>query len=323
MSLKRRGLNAVVFSLVAAALIVAVYALFFYLASDSFALARLLGWSASYSPDADTKFNFGSNLQYSMRGQVRLFFGGRLNLLRGLLSPLIIVLIAALIMAVLWLLWEAFKKLDNLLSTGRTGELRLQPRQKTVLLLSLLWTALYLAFLFFWLPQNTFYRLFYLPALILLVGLALSSVRNKASQSWALAVFVAAVGLANFLFLIYPFSRVEKYPPLAFALQMNREWRAGTVIYYGAKNSDEGLVRYFNPSTRWKLLDPKSLEPLDRELKDIYSKGGTAWLETTAIAQLGTTPEGARWLEAHARKETLKELRDGAYEIRFIQVRHD
>jgi len=92
---------------------------------------------------------------------------------------------------------------------------------------------------------------------------------------------------------------------------MNHEWPPGTVIYYGAENSDERLLRYFNPSTRWKLLDRNSLELLD----------GTAWLETTAIGQLASTREGARWLETHARKETLKELRDGAYEIRFIQIR--
>lgn len=302
---KRRAVNTVLFSTVAAVLIITAYACFFYAATGSFDVGRLLRWTASYSPDADTKFNVWSNLQYSLRGQVRLFFGGRFNLLRGLWNPLIIVLLSCLILAVLWVIFEALKKL---LRVRGLSELRMESQQKTVLLLSLLWTGLYLVFLFFWLPQNTFYRVFYLPALILLLGLALASF-NKASQSRALAVFVAAVGLANFLFLIYPFSHVEKYPPLAFALQMNREWPAGTVIYYGAVNSDAALVRYFNPSTRWKLLDSKSLE-----------LGETAWLETTAIAQLASTPDGARWLETHARKESLKEINDGAYKIRFIQI---
>src|SRR5215212_5955250 len=308
LTLKRWALNAVLFSVVAGTLIVATYSYLLYLATGSFDLAKLLSWSSSYSPDADTKFSLWSSLQYSLRGQVRLFFGGRFNLLRGLVNPLVVTLIACLILAVLWLVFEALKKF---LSHREVSERRLETRQKTVLLLSLLWIAVYLAFLFFWLPQNTFYRLFYLPALILLFGLALSAFRKKASKSRALAAFVIAVAVANFLFLIYPFSRVEKYPPLAFALQMNHEWPPGTVIYYGAENSDEGLLRYFNHSTRWKLLDRNSLEVLD----------GTAWLETTAIAQLASTPEGARWLETHARKETLKELRDGAYEIRFVQVR--
>ena len=236
------------------------------------------------------------------------------------MNPFVVVLIVGLTSAVLWLLFEALRSLGKTIRLRWVSELRLEPHQRTVLLLSLLWTLVYLLFLFFWLPQNTFYRLFYLPALILLLGLGLSSFKNKASKSWRLAAFVVAVGLANFLFLIYPFSHVEKYPPLALALQMNREWSPGTVIYYGAENSDEGLMRYFNPATRWKLLDPKSLELLRVELADIYSKGGTAWLETTAIDRLSATVEGARWLETHARKESLKELNDGAYEIRFIQV---
>jgi hypothetical protein len=59
-------------------------------------------------------------------------------------------------------------------------------------------------FLFFWLPQNTFYRLFYLPALILLFGLLLAARPHRISRT--LAVFVIAVALANFLFMIYPFS---------------------------------------------------------------------------------------------------------------------
>jgi hypothetical protein len=165
-------------------------------------------------------------------------------------------------------------------------------------------------FLFFFLPQNTFYRLFYLPALILLIGLLLSSFRDKGSRSWRLAVFVVAVALANFLFLIYPFSHVEKYPPLAFALQLNREWPAGTVIFYGAEGSDVSLVRYFTPETQWKLLRPSSIEFIE----------GPAWLETSAIDQLAATPQGARWLETHARKESLKEMSDSAYRIRFVQV---
>ena len=73
---------------------------------------------------------------------------------------------------------------------------------------------------------------------------------------------------------------------------------------------------------RWKLLDPKSLELLNRELADIYSKGGTAWLETTAIAQLASTVEGARWLETYARNETLKELRDAPVKFASFKSSH-
>jgi len=223
-----------------------------------------------------------------------------------LMNPLIVLLIALLAIAVLWLLYAL---LANLATLTQRKNVRLSPRQKTVLLLALVWAVVYLVFLFFWLPQNTFYRVFYLPAIIVLLGLVLSAFSQTASRRmFATAAIVVAAGLANFLFLIYPYSHVEKYPPLAFALELNREWPRGTVIYYGTQNSDEALVRYFTPATQWQLLPP--------ELPDSAS----AWLETTAIDRLSATPEGARWLQSHTRPESLRELNNGAYRIRFIQI---
>ena len=199
-TLTRRALNVVYFSAVATALIVVAYAWLFYLASGSSDVTRLIRWTASYSPDADTSFGVWSNLQYSLRGHMRLFFGGRFNALRGLLNPFVIVLLIGLLAAVLFFIVEVVRNF-------RATKLRLEPRQKTLLLLSLVWAAVYVVFLFFWLPQNTFYRLFYLPALILLLGLALASVKNARAGSRALAAFVIVMVLANFLFLTYPSSR--------------------------------------------------------------------------------------------------------------------
>ncbi len=307
LSFKRRVLNVVSFSAVAFVLIVAAYTYLFYLASPSFNLVGLMRWASSYSPDADTHFNFWSNLQYSLRGEVRLFFGGRFNLLKGLMNPFVMVLIVCLAGAVGLLLFYAIRNAGTL---RRWRELRLEPRQKTILVLSAVWAGLYLVFLFFWLPQNTFYRLFYLPALILLLGVGLSSRSTKTSPWRGVAAFVTAVALANFLFLIYPFSHVEKYPPLAFALQMNREWPAGTVIYYAAENSDKSLVRYFNPATHWQLLRPGETPNTE----------SGAWLETTAIDQLASTTAGTLWLNTHTRKESLQELNDGAYRLQFVQI---
>jgi hypothetical protein len=311
--LRGRVLNVAYFSLSATALIVAAYAGLFYLASGSFDLASFIRWTTSYSPDANPEFHVWSNLQYSVRGTVRLFFGGRLNSLRGLWGPGIVVLVLCLIASILSFIFNLFKNL-------RPVKLRLETRQKTVLLLSLLWTAVYVVFLFFWLPQNTFYRLFYLPALILLLGLALASVKGVHLETQTLGAFVIAVALANFLFLIYPFSHTEKYPPLAFALEMNREWPAGTVVFYKFESSDASLVRYFTPQTRWMRDHLKFMDDPKAELRKVYSEGGTVWFETSSIDALQMYPDGVRWLDTHARKETLKELNDGTYRIRFVQV---
>src|SRR6185295_8884475 len=86
-------------------------------------------------------------------------------------------------------------------------------------------------------------------------GLALSAFPQiHHRRTFATALFVSAVSLANFLFLIYPYSHVEKYPPLEFALQRRRDCSPGTMIFYGMQNADAALVRYFNPGTQWYLL---------------------------------------------------------------------
>ena len=318
--IKRRLLNVVYFSAVAIVLIVTTYGYLFYLASGTFDVARLIRWTASFSPDAETGFNWWSNLQYSLRGQVRLFFGGRFNLLKGITNPFVIVLMIALGSAVIFLMIQLIRNSRRILHFRGMRGLQLTTHQKTVLLLSLVWAAIYLLFLYFWLPQNTFYRVFYLPAFILLFGLVISALRYERPR-WITAAFVVAVALANFLFLIYPFSHVQKYPPLAFALEMNREWPPGTVIYYGAKNSDEALVRYFNPSTRWRHMAFTSLYALNEEIADLRSTGVTVWLETTAIDQLTSTYAGTQWLERRSHAESWRELADKSYRIRFVQVR--
>ena len=152
---RRRVANVVWFSLSALVLIVAAYALAFYHATAEFSVARLLRWTLSYSPDADTHFGFWSNLGYSLRGQVRLFFGGRLNLLHGLMKPGVVLLIALLVIAVLLLIIRLLWKLPAL-KIALKSRVRLEPQQKLVLWLALVWLATYLMFLFLWLPQNTF-----------------------------------------------------------------------------------------------------------------------------------------------------------------------
>jgi hypothetical protein len=209
LSIKRRTLNAFYFTVAAAVLITGAYFLLFYLASGNLDLRRLVSWAASYSPDADTGFNLSSNLRYSLRGHVRLFFGGRFNLLKGLLNPLLIVLLAILAATFVYVLFSTLRRMAVAILTARIPKLRMETTQKTVLLLSLLWTFVYIVFLFFWLPQNTFYRLFYLPGLILLLGLLLASVPNRTSKPRLLAAFVATLALANFLFLMYPFSVLQ------------------------------------------------------------------------------------------------------------------
>jgi hypothetical protein len=163
---------------------------------------------------------------------------------------------------------------------------------------------------------------FYLPALILLLGIVISSLGapDPARRNFRLGFLVAAVSLSNFLFLIFPYSHEEKYPPLAFAREMNATWPSRTVIYYETANSDTRFFKYFSPATNWRMLDTTRLEALDNELREFYDNGVPTWLDHSAMDRLSSTSGGTLWLYRHAQKESLRKLKDTAFKIRFIQV---
>src|ERR1041385_9474442 len=58
-SLTRRTLNVVYFAVIATVLIVAAYAVLFYLASGTFGFTKLIRWAASYSPDRSEERRVG------------------------------------------------------------------------------------------------------------------------------------------------------------------------------------------------------------------------------------------------------------------------
>jgi len=307
------------FGLTSFVLTTVAYLSCFYFAAAKFSLVAFMRWVGSYSPDAPLSSNVGDMARYSLRGQLRLFFNGRFNLLNGLFNPVVIFLIVLLAIAVGVLCYLTLK---NFARPGLKSfhVLLDNSRSRPVVLMSIVWVAIYLAFLFVWLPQHTFYRLFYLPPIILFMGLLAAARYHFAiyRPTYRLALLAVVVGLANFLFSIYPYSHAEKVPPTKFALEMSREWAAGTVAYYALENSDMSLVRYFTPSTTWVLLT--NTDALNNQLSDIYARGSTAWLETTAIDRLASTSQGAEWLAAHAKKDSHREVKDKGFRIEFVQV---
>jgi hypothetical protein len=92
--------------------------------------------------------------------------------------------------------------------------------------------------------QNTFYRLFYLPALIILM--TRMNARRPGFNKWLPVVCVTMLAW-NFLFDIYPYSRTENNVILTFALDHQPDWTSGTVIAYSEFNADLWTISYFNP----------------------------------------------------------------------------
>jgi hypothetical protein len=62
------------------------------------------------------------------------------------------------------------------------------------------------------------------------------------------------------------------------------------------------------------------VEFLEKELIEVYDTGGTAWFDTTLIDRFDSTQEGLQWLQAHTRRESMRELNNGTYRIRFVQI---
>src|SRR5207244_9699479 len=107
------------------------------------------------------------NLQESLRSHVRLFFGGRFSLaLSHIETPLLVILGVLLVCSVGLLaltLWEALR------THAVQRKLAAEPKAENLVPLLLTWIGSFATFLFLWLTQYSYYRLFYLPALILLL----------------------------------------------------------------------------------------------------------------------------------------------------------
>ena len=302
-------------------LTVAAYYSGFQLQAGSHGLSEFAHWITYHSPDTSFTFSPWSSAGHTLRGQVRLFVGGRFNYLVGLLNPEIIALLVVLVVLAIVLGYDLTRNLRQR-GDGSGPPLKQSAETKALLLLCVVWILSYNAFLFVWLPFHTFYRLFYLPAVILAFGVLLvtRTRSNKNALLRRVALLTAIVAVANFLFLIFPYAHVQKNPPLLLALGMNKIWSPGTVVYYGESNTDNRLFKYFYPTVEWRELASTELDKLEGELQRTYAQGHTSWLEVTASERINSAPGGAAWLDAHTRGQPRYELQDPAFKIRYVQV---
>ncbi|HVE55237.1 MAG TPA: hypothetical protein VNB22_00305 [Pyrinomonadaceae bacterium] len=184
-----------------------------------------------------------------------------------------------------------------------------------------MWAAVYLAFLFCWIPQNIFYRMFYLPALIILIGILLNKFRALGKIGGRTLLFAVILVISNFLFYIYPYTQVRKETPLSLAMKMNDVWSPKTVGYFSGMDSDNRLVKYFNPATTWvKLEDHIKPEEFESQIRKIYAEGGEVWLETTAIKQFTEQSEVSQWFGQHSTDQSEYKLKDPAYNMTVVKI---
>lgn len=295
----KRRVWALIYTGLALGPVVAAYAWVYRTAQPS---GGFWAWLTSHSSDSGFSFNPLRDLVYTLRGTLRLFFGGRLpDVVHNPLSALAGVLLASALAGFLYYAWRALP-------------LRWTPPPVALLC----WAAVYLAFLFFWMPQNTFYRLFYLPPLVLML---VATLKDRPLDHRLGFSFAAVLLLWNFVFLTYPESRVEFNVPLRFAEAQRPNWPAGSAIVFHIFHPDLWTISYFNQQAAWMGLERADLGDMDKDLAYAKSQSKPLWVEQTAYDLLEGTPEGRTWLMQHERPDELLRFKDEKHEFVFHATR--
>jgi hypothetical protein len=310
----RRLLLITEYAAAAFVLTITSYGVAFFLLTGGIDFGGFAKWTASYAPTAHFTFSVGESLTHTLRGEVKLFFEGRFNFFREILNPLTAFLGAALIAVI----GAFFFQVRSVWKKPRSTSQAKNGRLRSILWLCLVWIATYFVFLFFWHPQNTFYRLFYFPALIILFGLFLTWREILERSKWIGPLMVGIVFVSNFLFFILPYSRIRKETPLDLARGLNNHWTDHTVVYFSELESDARLVKYFNPRARWRSISEMGSTEFEKEVSQIYAEGGEAWIETSAFDDLERRDGGAQWLQEHGSLQL--RVKDPAYHVVYVKV---
>ncbi|HPB28984.1 MAG TPA: hypothetical protein PK017_12120 [Acidobacteriota bacterium] len=268
----------------------------------------LWAWLTYHSPDSAFSWDLGRNLVLTVQSNVRLLVNSRPGDVFRHPDPVSLAALAAFAAALGWVIVTLIRRRAwRLPPPDPAGCL---PAAALWVRVGVAWLIPYLAFLFVWLPGNTFYRLFYLPALILLLGAWLLRHGAPAAGPGRLpAVAAVLVGLFNLGFFIVPCAQVRSNPPLELAVRMQGRWSGPTTVGYGDFNPDNWTLRYFNPATRWVAVEPgNGLAGFRRLLADQQREGRTVWLDSSAVRTLdGMGPEAAAFAAALIREEVVQD----------------
>jgi hypothetical protein len=312
------------YSLAAFLLTFGTYYLSFYLQTGGFDFKDFVKWMISYASSAGFGFDVWESLRLGFRGNRQLFIDGSAKLFeRSFFNYILLAIFIASAIALLFQIARNFKEIKIFVKNFAKQNFYKQP----VVLLCAVWILPYLIFLFLFMPENYFYRLFYFPALIVLVGTFLLPFENlKQIRRGRLALFVFLFCLYNFLFYIQPNSKIRENTQIAVALKAANIWSGKTVVFYDALTNDDTheannrLVRYFNPSVVWKPLEFTDLREFENEVRRINVEGGKVWLESLAIKRMTANPQTAQWLADNANLDAKPELFVPEYDMKFIEI---
>jgi len=286
---RRRARSLFIYATAALATVAAVFLLAYRTVFGGFDLAQFPSWLTTHSPDAVFSFAPVGDVALTLRGTLRLLFGGKVS------SAWVVIGVAAGELVV----WRLSRPEAGSLSERRSSA-------------DLAWLGIYAAFLFFWMPQNTFYRLFYLAPLVFLTERYLKRI--------PLRLLATALFLWNAAFLIYPQSRVANNVPLRFALEQQARWPSGTPVAFHIFHPDLWTISYFNPQASWIGLPVMDVPVLERSRTDAAQRGQALWLEATAYDFVMASETGRNWLASHP-VAAVAQFKDPKHDYRFYAVR--
>jgi hypothetical protein len=274
-----------------------------------YSASGLLHWVTSYSQDSTFSFNITKNVVASLIGHVRLFWGGRLPLVRAVWSPFIAFTTTAFVA-----LTSVF-----ILRVQREPGLALSNNHRFIAWFSLVWIGTYISFLLFWAPHNTFYRIFYAPGLVLFAG---SFMAGAQQRQYRLAITVAMLFFWNLGFDIYPYAESELNGTLTIAQALKKVWLPGAVVYWDVYAADNQTIQYFNPDVEWKPLWGRAwVGDLQETMDRTYANGKTLWFDLNALRSFRQKdPEFNSWLAMNTRAGPEHEFVNGDHIVGFIQL---
>jgi len=148
-------------------------------------------------------------------------------------------------------------------------------------------------FLLFWEPWQTYYRVFYAPALVFLAALGVArfdrvlfgSASRPAFARLTYALCLVCLGLLNLGFFIAPNMRSDSNWLIETAKRAG--WGRDTVVYFADRNEADTAFEYFNPSSEWRRLSASMLDDLEGDIAATYNQGRKVWLNRGALNLVG------------------------------------
>lgn len=297
---------------------VALYYMGFRLPHMTQGRNTFLAWLFYHSDDSTFSFSIPYVAMGTLKSYLQLLFGGRVRLWREFLNPGTLLLSIVLAVLIVWFCWAVWRYRSDFRTPARASLQSLW--RNRVFLITGTWFISYGMFLLFWLPRNTFYKLFSWPAIILLAACVLSQLKPPGMpHRGRLALLLGIELIWNFVFFIYPYSKAAANPVLSFAEHISSQWPPNTAVYFRVFDTDDWTVRYSSPQADWKSLACAGEACLDMIERD--RANGDVWLDPTASQYLATSSAITKeWWDRQVHSGAATLCCGEKWEIRFTRI---